>query len=198
MKGKRIAISCAFLCLLRIPKTYSTFVEEFVSSVFKIERRMKKVLLGLICLLSLVSCKKGPVTVVYLLGVSVEATDPDEIADAEMRDTYLTLLRDLQKDLDPNMLTFKPQDIAAVIDRTVMSMDPKDVPAEDENRIAEFNDYLTKLKEIEASYRNRIESIEKRDGVSFRLDGQLLLLRTRDDSKPDALLKEYRFELKYN
>ena len=198
MKGKRIAISCAFLCLLRIPKTYSTFVEEFVSSVFKIERRMKKVLLGLICLLSLVSCKKGPVTVVYLLGVSVEATDPDEIADAEMRDTYLTLLRDLQKDLDPNMLTFKPQDIAAVIDRTVMSMDPKDVPAEDENRIAEFNDYLTKLKEIEASYRNRIESIEKRDGVSFRLDGQLLLLRTRDDSKPDAILKEYKFELKYN
>lgn len=198
MKGKRIAISCAFLYLLRIPKTYSTFAEEFVSSVFKIERRMKKVLLGLICLLSLVSCKKGPVTVVYLLGVSVEATDPDEIADAEMRDTYLTLLRDLQKDLDPNMLTFKPQDIAAVIDRTVMSMDPKDVPAEDENRIAEFNDYLTKLKEIEASYRNRIESIEKRDGVSFRLDGQLLLLRTRDDSKPDALLKEYRFELKYN
>ena len=57
---------------------------------------------------------------------------------------------------------------------------------------------LSKLKEIEASYRKRIESIEKRDGVSFRLDGQLLLLRKRDDSKPDALLKEYRFELKYN
>ena len=159
---------------------------------------MKKVLLGLLCLLSLVSCKKGPVTVSYLLGVSVEATDPEEIADPEIRDTYLTLLRDLQKDLDPNMLTFKPQDIAAVIDRTVMSMDPKDVPAEDEDRIAEFNDYLTKLKEIEASYRKRIESIEKRDGVSFGLDGQLLLLRKRDDSKPDAHLKEYRFELKYN
>jgi hypothetical protein len=65
------------------------------------------------------------------------------------------------------MLTFKPQDIAAVIDRTVMSMDPKDVPAEDEDRIAEFNDYLTKLKEIETSYRKRIESIEKRDGGFF-------------------------------
>jgi hypothetical protein len=58
---------------------------------------MKKVLLGLLCLLSLVSCKKGPVTVSYLLGVSVEATDPEEIADPEIRDTYLTLLRDTSK-----------------------------------------------------------------------------------------------------
>ena len=159
---------------------------------------MKKVLLGLVCLLSLVSCKKGPVTVVYLLGISAEATHPDEIVDPEMRDTYKTLLRDLQRDLDPNYYSLDPREIGAVIDRAVLSMDPKDVPAEDEDRIAEFNDYLTKLKEIEASYRKRIESIEKRDGVSFRLDGQLLLLRKRDDSKPDALLKEYRFELKYN
>ena len=159
---------------------------------------MKKVLLGLLCLLSLVSCKKGPVTVSYLLGVSVEATDPEEIADPEIRDTYLTLLRDLQKDLDPNMLTFKPQDIAAVIDRTVMSMDPKDVPAEDEDRIAEFNDYLTKLKEIEASYRKRIEGLEKREGVSFRIHGKLLLLKAQEDSQKDGYLKEYPFELKYN
>ena len=63
---------------------------------------MKKVLLGLVCLLSLVSCKKGPVTVIYLLSVSAEATHPDEIADSEMRDIYKTLLRDLQRDLDPN------------------------------------------------------------------------------------------------
>jgi hypothetical protein len=159
---------------------------------------MKKVLLGLLCLLSLVSCKKGPVTVAYFLGVSVECTDPDEIADPEMRDTYVTLLHDLQKDLDPNLISFNPQVIVAVIDRAVMSMDPKDIPAEDENRIAEYNDYLPVLKEIEASYRKRIESLEKREGVSFCLKGKLLLLRAREDSKTDDPLKEYQFELKYN
>lgn len=85
-----------------------------------------------------------------------------------------------------------------MIDRAVLSMDPKDVPAEDERRIAEFNDYLTKLKEIEASYRKRIEGLEKRDGVSFRIHGKLFLLRAREDSKTDGYLKEYPFELRYN
>ena len=114
---------------------------------------MKKVLLGLVCLLSLVSCKKGPVTVVYSLEISAEATHPDEIADSGMRDTYKTLLRDLQRDLDPNFYSLDPRKIGAVINRAVLSMDPKDIPAEDEHRIAEFNDYLPKLKEIEASYK---------------------------------------------
>ncbi len=159
---------------------------------------MKKVLLGLVCLLSLVSCKKGPVTVVYLLSISAEATHPDEIPDPEMRNIYETLLRDLQKDLDPNYYTLDPRVIGAVITRAVLSMDPKDVPAEDEHRIAEFNDYLPKLKEIEASYRKRIEGLEKRDGVSFCINGKLLLLKAREDSKTDGYLKEYPFELRYN
>jgi hypothetical protein len=77
-------------------------------------------------------------------------------------------------------------------------MDPKDIPAEDEHRIAEFNDYLPKLKEIEASYRKRIEGLEKRDGVSFCINGTLLLLKAREDSKTDGYLKEYPFELRYN
>ena len=159
---------------------------------------MKKVLFGLVCLLSLVSCKKGPVTVVYSLEISAEATHPDEITDSEMRDIYKTLLRDFQRDLDPNSYSLDTRVIGAVIDRAVLSMDPKDVPAEDERRIAEFNDYLTKLKEIEASYRKRIEGLEKRDGVSFRINGKLLLLRAREDSKTDGYLKEYPFELRYN
>lgn len=159
---------------------------------------MKKVLFGLVCLLSLVSCKKGPVTVVYSLEISAEATHPDEITDSEMRDIYKTLLRDFQRDLDPNSYSLDTRVIGAVIDRAVLSMDPKDVPAEDERRIAEFNDYLTKLKEIEASYRKRIEGLEKRDGVSFRIHGKLFLLRAREDSKTDGYLKEYPFELRYN
>ena len=159
---------------------------------------MKKVLLGLVCLLSLVSCKKGPVTVVYSLEISAEATHPDEITDSEMRDIYKTLLRDFQRDLDPNSYSLDTRVIGAVIDRAVLSMDPKDVPAEDERRIAEFNDYLSKLKEIEASYRKRIEGLEKRDGVSFRIHGKLFLLRAREDSKTDGYLKEYPFELRYN
>lgn len=159
---------------------------------------MKKVLLGLFCLLSLVSCKKGPVTVVYLLGISAEATHPDEIVDPEMRDTYKTLLRDLQRDLDPNHYSLDPREIGAVINRAVLSMDSKDIPAEDERRIAEFNAYLPKLKEIEASYRKRIEGLEKRDGVSFCINGKLLLLKAQDDSKKDGYLKEYPFKLTYN
>ena len=159
---------------------------------------MKKVLLGLVCLLSLVSCKKGPVTVVYLLEISAEATHPDEIVDPEMHDIYQTLLRDLQRDLDPNYYSLDPREIGAVINRAVLSMDPKDVPAEDERRIAEFNAYLPKLKEIEASYRKRIEGLEKRDGVSFCINGKLLLLKAQDDSKKDGYLKEYQFELRYN
>ena len=159
---------------------------------------MKKVLLGLVCLLSLVSCKKGPVTVVYLLSVSAEATHPDEIVDPEMHNIYETLLRDLQRDLDPNYYSLDPREIGAVINRAVLSMDPKDVPAEDEHRIAEFNDYLPKLKEIEASYRKRIEGLEKMDGVSFCINGKLLLLKAREDSKTDGYLKEYQFELRYN
>ena len=136
---------------------------------------MKRVLLGLVCLLSLVSCKKGPVTVVYLLGISAEATH-----------------------LDPNYYSLDPREIGAVIDRAVLSMDPKDVPAEDEHRIAEFNAYLPKLQEIEASYRKRIEGLEKREGVSFRIHGKLLLLKAQEDSQKDGYLKEYPFELKYN
>ena len=159
---------------------------------------MKKVLLGLVCLLGLVSCKKGPVTVVYLLGISAEATHPDEIVDPEMHNTYVTLLHDLQKDLDPNYYSLDPRVIGAVITRAVLSMDSKDVPAEDEHRIAEFNDYLPKLKEIEASYRKRIEGLEKRDGVSFCINGKLLLLKAREDSRTDGYLKEYQFELRYN
>lgn len=159
---------------------------------------MKKVLLGLFCLLSLVSCKKGPVTVVYLLGISAEATHPDEIVDSETRDTYKTLLRDLQRDLDPNHYSLDPREIGAVLNRAVLSMDPKDVPAEDERRIAEFNDYLPKLKEIEASYRKRIEGLRKQDGVSFCINGKLFLLKAQEDSRTDGYLKEYPFELKYN
>ena len=159
---------------------------------------MKKVLLGLVCLLSLVSCKKGPVTVVYSLGISAEATHPDEIVDPEMRDTYKTLLRDFQRDLDPNSYSLDPREIGAVLNRAVLSMDPKDIPAEDERRIAEFNDYLPKLKEIEASYRKRIEGLRKRDGVSFCINGKLFLLKAQEDSRTDGYLKEYPFELKYN
>ena len=82
---------------------------------------MKKVLLGLICLLSLVSCKKEPVEVRYDLLISAEATTPpSEIADPEMRNTYETLLRDLQNDLyvfEPNAIPIYtiPQVITVVI-----------------------------------------------------------------------------------
>jgi hypothetical protein len=164
---------------------------------------MKRILLGLICLLSFVSCKKEPVEVRYDLLISAEATTPpSEIADPEMRNTYETLLRDLQNDLyvfEPNAIPIYtiPQVITVVINKEVLGMNPKDIPAEDEKRIAEFNEFLPKLQEIEAAYRKRIEDLEKRDGVSFGINGMLILGRTLGDSK-GVLLKEYDFELKYN
>ena len=166
--------------------------------VFSKYRRVISVILGLIVLSSVfTSCKKGPVTVVYWLGLTVKATDPGEITDPGMHDTYETLLRDLIGELAPNTYYFKPYDLVLDKDRAVLMMDSSELSSEDERRIAEFNDYLPELKEIETSCRKRIGDLEKRDGVSFCIDVNLLLSRISNDSDP-IILREYRFELKYN
>lgn len=161
-------------------------------------RRVLSVLLGLLLISSVfTSCKKGPVTVAYWLGLTVEATDPAKITDSEMHDTYETLLRNLIGELAPNTYYFKPHDLVLDKNRVVMIMDSAEMSSEDERRITEFNDYLPELKEIETSYRKRIEDLEKRDGVSFCINCYLLLSRISDDSDP-IILRDYRFELKYN
>ena len=161
-------------------------------------RRVLSVILGLLFISSVfTSCKKGTVTVAYWLGLTVEATDPGKITDPGMHDTYETLLRDLIGELAPNTYYFKPYDLVLDKNRVVMIMDSAELGSEDERRITEFNDYLSELKEIETSYRKRIEDLEKRDGVSFCIHVNLLLSRISDDSDP-IILREYRFELKYN
>lgn len=155
---------------------------------------MKKVLLGLICLLSLVSCKKGPVTAEYEYGVVLETTAPESITDPEIQGFYKTLLNDLDNDLS-NLISSGTSLPRKIVGREV---DSKDLPSEDERRIAEYEGYLPGLKEIETSYRKRIEEIEKRDGVSFSIKGYYLLARGHFSDSKSVLLKEYKFELKYN
>ena len=153
---------------------------------------MKKVLLGLICLLSLASCKKGTITAEYEYGVVYENTAPGSVTDPEIRGAYETLLNDLYNDLSNLISGPGPRKVVG------KEVDSKDLRSEDESRIAEYESYLPGLQEIEASYRKRIEGIEKRDGVSFSIKGQYLLVRGRFTDINSLLLKEYSFELKYN
>lgn len=155
---------------------------------------MKKVLFGLICLLSLASCKKGQITAEYEYGVVLDATTPGNVTDPEIRGVYETLLSDLNNDLS-NLISSGTAVPRKIVGREV---DSKDLPSEDEMRIAEYESYLPGLKEIEASYRKRIEDLEKRDGVSFSIKGYYLLTRGHFSDSNPVNLKEYKFELKYN
>lgn len=127
---------------------------------------------------------------------SIFAEDFSEkcITDPEIRGFYKTLLNDLDNDLS-NLISSGTSLPRKIVGREV---DTKDLPSEDERRIAEYEGYLPGLKEIETSYRKRIEEIEKRDGVSFSIKGYYLLARGHFSDSKSVLLKEYKFELKYN
>ena len=157
---------------------------------------MKKVLLGLICLLSLVSCNKGPISYYYVYGVVVDCTDPRDIADEGMRDDYTTIVNGLVGDLAPGY-EFYDTNISVIREQLGVDIEPENLPAEDEKMIAKFNDYLTDIKSIEDKYKDRIEDLDEVDGVSFRIKVKFLLRRGRE-AHPSVFLKNYEFELKYN
>ena len=157
---------------------------------------MKKFLLGLVCLLGLVSCNKGPVSYFYVYGVVVDCTDPSDIADTGMRDEYTTIVNDLVGDLVPGYIFYSTK-ISLIKEQLGVDIDPENLPAEDEKMIGKFNDYLTDIKSIEDKYRDRIEDLGEVDGVSFRIKVKFLLRRGRE-AHPSEFLKNYDFELKYN
>lgn len=157
---------------------------------------MKKVLLGLVCLLSLVSCSKE-ISVIYVYGLVVRSTDPSEITDSEKRDAYESFLQDMQRDFAPEYYFYEPSKIDVIKEEVGVKMNPEDLPAEDEKMIAKFDDYLTRIMAAEAACRDRLEDLDELEGVSFKIEGKFLLRRGLENSKSE-FLKEYRFELKNN
>ena len=146
------------------------------------------------------SCNKGPINVLYVLGVITENTAPQEVQDPEIRESYVSLLGDLDSDL-ADLMGSSPSTFpgTGVSHKKVaeVELNPQDLRAEDERRSAIYDNYLPRLKQIESSYKERIEHLEKRDGSSFRIEVHFLLVRGREDSD-SVLLQEYPFELKYN
>lgn len=164
-------------------------------------RRVITILLGIILVSGLfTSCNKGPINVLYVFGVITENTATGDVQDPEIHETYVTLLGELNNELADLMdSTASPfLGTGATFKRTEgVELEPKDLRSEDEKRIAVANSHLLRLKQIESSYNERIEDLEKRTGTSFCIQVHYLLVRGSENSD-SVPLQEYRFELKYN
>ena len=148
------------------------------------------------------SCNKGPVDVLYDFNVLTENTVPDDVKDPEIHDSYVTLLSELNNELAALMESSVSSPILGGTGNSFkrtegVELTPKDIHSEDERKIAISENELFRLKQIESSYKERIDNLEKRDGISFRIDVNYFLSRRRENSD-SVLLQEYHFELKYN
>lgn len=153
-------------------------------------RRFSAFFIGIVLFsFALASCNKRPITVIYVFSVVTESTDAGTMTDSGLHDAYVTLLGDLNDDLSRVIAQGRIVEGVELV--------PAALPAEDERRIAEFNRYLSGVKDIEASYRERIEALEKRNGTSFCIRYHFLLARGVENSA-STLLDEYHFDLKYN
>ena len=164
-------------------------------------RRVLSFIVGVVLVSGIfTSCSQGTVDVLYVLGMITENTAPDDVQDPEIHEAYVTLLGEFNNELAELMgstaspflgtgVTFKKTE--------GFELAPKNFRPEDERRIADYNRYLSRLKQIESSYKERIEGLEKRDGTSFSIVVHYILLRG-GESIDSVLLQEYEFELKYN
>ena len=148
------------------------------------------------------SCNKGPVDVLYDFDVFTENTAPDNVQDPDIHDSYVTLLSELNNELATLMESSVSSPILGGTGNSFkrtegVELNPKDIRSEDERKIAISENELIRLKQIESSYKERIENLEKRNGTSFRIDVHYILVRGRENSD-SVLLQEYQFELKYN
>ena len=164
-------------------------------------RRILPVILGAVLVSGIfTSCNKRPVDVLYVFGVITENTGAGDVKDPEIHEAYVTLLGELNNELADLMgstaSTFLGEGMT--FRRTEgVELAPKDIRSEDEKRIAVANNHIFRLKQIESSYKERIEDIEKQTGTSFCIKVTYLLVRGRENSN-SVLLQEYHFELKYN
>lgn len=167
---------------------------------FRYRRIISLILSATLVLGIFTSCQKGPVDVQYVFGVVTEITSPGDVKDPDLHEAYLTILGELNTDLavlmDHTASPFLGE--GATFTRIEgVELNPKDLRSEDEKRIAVANSHLLRLKQIESSYKERIENLENRTGTSFCIKVHYLLVRGRENSN-SVLLQEYHFELKYN
>ena len=164
-------------------------------------RRVLSIILGVVFVSGIfTSCNKGPINVLYVFGVITENTATGDVKDPEIHEAYVTLLGELNNELADLMdSTASPfLSMGATFKRTEgVELAPKDLRSEDEKRIAVANGHLLRLKQIESSYKERIENLEKRTGTSFFIKVNYILVRGRENSN-SVPLQEYQFELKYN
>lgn len=164
-------------------------------------RRILSVILGAVLVSGIfTSCNKGPVDVLYVFGVITENTGAGDVKDPEIHEAYVTLLGELNNELadlmDSAASTFLGEG-ASFTKTEGVELNPKDIRSEDEKRIAVANNHIFRLKQIESSYKERIENLEKRTDTSFCIKVHYLLVRGRENSN-SVPLQEYHFELKYN
>ena len=148
----------------------------------------------------LISCNKGPLNVLYVFSVITENTASGDVKDPEIHETYVTLLGELNKELAELMDSTTSPFLGTGVTLTKtegVELEPKDLRSEDEKRIAVADSHLLRLKQIESSYKERIETLEKRTGTSFYIHVNYILVRGREQSD-SVPLREYQFELKYN
>lgn len=164
-------------------------------------RRVLSLILGIVLVSGIfTSCNKGPINVLYVFGVTTENTATGDVKDPEIHENYVTLLVELNNELADLMGSTASPFLSkgSSFTRTEgIELDPKDLRSEDEKRIAVADSHLLRLKQIESSYKERIESLEKRAGTSFCIKVNYLLVRGSEDSD-SVPLQEYQFELKYN
>ena len=128
-------------------------------------RRVISIILGVVLVSGLfTSCNKGPVNVLYVIGLITENTAPGDVKDPEIHETYVTLLGELNQELadlmDSTASPFLGEGVSFTRTEGI-ELEPKDIRSEDEKRIAVANSHLLRLKQIESSYKERIEAIEK-------------------------------------
>ncbi|MBO4536939.1 MAG: hypothetical protein J5702_07000 [Bacteroidales bacterium] len=136
------------------------------------------------------SCEQAyKVTIYRLTCGATEYTGPGDIADPNLEAVYIRLLDDLMNDLS----------LLRLDEMWTVNIYDDNFKEQDEKRVAQFNKYLPKVKELEATYKKRIEEIEITSTSSFCIKLQYILSRSVPADYASALcLQEYSFELKYN
>lgn len=164
-------------------------------------RRVLSIILGFVLVSGLFSsCNKGPVNVLYVFGVITENTAAGDVKDPEIHETYVALLGELNNELADLMdSTASPfLGTGATFQRTEgVELELKDLRSEDEKRIAVADSHLLRLKQIESSYKERIEDLEKRTDTSFFIKVNHILVRGSENLN-SVPLQKYRVELRYN
>lgn len=135
------------------------------------------------------SCEEEYKVTIYRLSCgATEYTGPGDIADPELEAVYIRLLDNLMTDLA----------LLRLDEMWTVNIYDDNFTKEDEKRVETFNKYLPKVKELEASYKKRIEEIEITSTSSFCIKLQYILSRSVPADASALCLQEYSFELKYN